>query len=471
MTDFAPRDASFRRDIASAYVAAAARIGSWVVVSALVYRYLGAADFGILALVRGTLGILNYVTLGLSPALIHRSAAAVQPRPVIPASDGPRSSLAYQSPRQAPASLNELYDNALALALMAGLVGLGATFVYALTFTRLYPLTRGVGADLPGVVACFGGGIVLRLVGDAPGAILQVRSRIALDNLLVSSGDLAWALLVGIVLAFRSPNAFLLVAGTYAVSGLIPLAGRLKIAMREAGSARLRLENLSWPIMKLLLSYGSFVVLAQLADYLYAPTDYILIARLLHTSDLAGYAPAVQIDAGLLLLVTGLSAVLLPKTALAHAAGSSRVVRAYYVRGTLASLAMLAVAATSVWAASPWILRLWLGNPMPATQAILPLVLLNTVLGGSSAVGRSVLLAVGKVRPFTIAALASGAVNVGCSFAFVRYLHMGLKGIVLGTVVAVAGRCVIWMPWYVLRAVRNADRLEPIETSPVVPEL
>ena len=40
------------------------------------------------------------------------------------------------------------------------------------------------------------------------------------------------------------------------------------------------------------------------------------------------------------------------------------------------------------------------------------------------------------------------------SFAFVRWFHMGLRGIVLGTVVAVVGRCVIWMPWYVLHTIR-----------------
>ena len=43
---------------------------------------------------------------------------------------------------------------------------------------------------------------------------------------------------------------------------------------------------------------------AQLADYLYAPTDYILINRLLGWREVAIYTPAMQIDAGLLLLVS-----------------------------------------------------------------------------------------------------------------------------------------------------------------------
>ncbi|MDB5330449.1 MAG: hypothetical protein JWP03_1600, partial [Phycisphaerales bacterium] len=60
-----------RRDISAAYLSAAARIGAWAAVSALVYRAGGAGEFAVLALVRGTIGILNYTTVGLTPALIR----------------------------------------------------------------------------------------------------------------------------------------------------------------------------------------------------------------------------------------------------------------------------------------------------------------------------------------------------------------------------------------------------------------
>src|SRR6476620_1638849 len=51
---------SMRRDLLSAYLATGAKVGSWAVVSAVVYRYLGAGEFAILALIRGTIGLLNY---------------------------------------------------------------------------------------------------------------------------------------------------------------------------------------------------------------------------------------------------------------------------------------------------------------------------------------------------------------------------------------------------------------------------
>ena len=65
---------SLRRDIAStAYLASASRITSWVVVSALIYRR-DVSAFAVLTLIRSTIGLLNYTTLGLAPAMIHSIA-------------------------------------------------------------------------------------------------------------------------------------------------------------------------------------------------------------------------------------------------------------------------------------------------------------------------------------------------------------------------------------------------------------
>jgi O-antigen/teichoic acid export membrane protein len=454
---------AMRRDIASAYAAAGSRIGSWVIVSALVYRFIGPAEFAMLALVRGTIGLLNYTTLGLSPAFIHRASEfASLPRAALPTmGSGAERTSSHAGQENAASRLQLLYSNALAIALLAGLAGVLFTFLYGWGFERLYDIPFHLRGRMWGIVLPLGIGTMLRLMGDAPGALLQVRNRIALDNLLLSVGDLLWiTLAVGVVAIPAYPwDRLTGVAGAYAISGAGVFFFRFIAAGAEIHPTSPQWKLLRGDIARSLLTYGILVVAAQLADYLYAPTDYILIDRLLSPIQLAFYAPAVQIDAGLLLLVTGLSAVLLPKAAIAHAQGSTDTVRQYYLRGTLASAGLLSLAALAVYFFSPWIFRLWLGNPMPATQAILPLILIHTVVGGSSAVGRSILLAVGKVRPFTVAVLIAGTTNVVCSYAFVHYFHWGLAGIVMGTIVAVVGRCAIWMPWYTLRTLRG-DRNE-----------
>jgi O-antigen/teichoic acid export membrane protein len=458
-----------RRDLVSAYLASATRFGSSVIVSALVFRFVGAAEFAMLALVRGTIGLLNYTSLGLAPALIHRAANSTRgtlPALTLPStSDAADKSLSYFTPEPATSlpPLARLHSTAQAIAYAAAALGGIIALTYAASFNALYRVPTSLHGLMPLIVLWIGGGVLARLASDASGAILQVRGRIALDNLLLASGDLLWVALVIVVVFLARPfpdEKLNLVAFAFLFSSLVVFFGRILYAERETGIRGPAWGQIDFSAARALLGYGLLVVAAQLADYLYAPTDYILIDRLLSPTDVAFYAPAVQVDSGLLLLVTGLSAVMLPKAALAHAGGSTRTVRAYYLRGTLASLLLLALASACVWAAGPRIFRIWLGNPMPQTQAILPLVLIGTTLGGASAVGRSILLAVGKAKPFAISVLIAGVVNVGCSYVFVRYFHRGLQGILLGTVVAVVLRCVVWMPWYVLRVLRYSSAEE-----------
>ncbi|MDB5302840.1 MAG: polysaccharide biosynthesis protein [Phycisphaerales bacterium] len=456
-----------RRDIAAAYVAAAARIGAWALMSAFVYRVGGPGQFAVLALVRGTIGILNYTTVGLTPALIRMFAAVRSARA------GDDGAVAAALPEQFPARLDgatpeafsfdhrTIYASGILAARLSIAVGFCLTIIYAVCFTRFHVVPQDLIHDAPGVVLWIGLGTLLRLYSDVAGALLQTRGRIALDNRLLAGGELTWVVATLMAFATSRVNPLTAAAMAYVVSGVFLTAARRWAVNRledgpqawESGAARAA-------AVRNLFVFGSLVLLAQVADYLYSPTDFILIAHFLGPMGVAAYAPAVQIDSGLLMLVMAIASVLLPKAALAHASGASQDVRRYYIRGTLASTAVLTLAAAGVWAASPILFRVWFGPHAPATRAILPLVLIHTVLGGSSAVGRSVLLAMGKVRPYTAGVLIAGATNVVASYCFVKYAGWGLRGIIYGTILAVVGRCAIWMPWYVLRTLRDGRRAD-----------
>ena len=64
------------RDVLSAYGATFARIFSWVIISAAVWRMVSPGAFALMSLVRATIGILNYTSLGLAPAMIRLLAEA-----------------------------------------------------------------------------------------------------------------------------------------------------------------------------------------------------------------------------------------------------------------------------------------------------------------------------------------------------------------------------------------------------------
>ena len=466
-----------RRDLASAYLASAAKIGSWVVVSAILFRWYGPEPFAIVALARATLSVLNYTALGLAPAMLHMLARALaKPQQVIPVENHRPRVLWYAGRLQTPRSyepIHSLYSNGLIIALTCGVLAAGIALLYGSYFRVLHEVPAhtfwfrlpSYGSEFS---AAFGVGIALRLASDASGAVLQARRLIAVDNLLLAGADALWILLT---LDRTEPNGhwgdITRVGFAFLESSVALFISRFVLAAAVTRPFKFFTPPLDLSLMSRLLGTGLLITFAQLADFLYAPVDLILINRLLDPTLVAAYAPVVQIDAGLFLLTAGIASVLLPRTALAHAVGERLLIRQYYVKGTLASAVILATAAISVWVFAPWIFRLWLGDPMPQTQAILPLVLIHTVVGGSSAVGRSILLGMGKVKPFTIAAIASGVANVVLSYCFVRFFGWGLYGIVIGTIVVVVARAGIWMPWYVLRTLR--DERGPMQPADPMP--
>jgi O-antigen/teichoic acid export membrane protein len=422
-----PMGSSLRSDLTTAYAAAGARIASWAVVSALVYRLLGPDHFAVLALVRGTLGILNYTALGLAPALVHH----------LP---------------NDPQSLPTLYKSARAVTLLAAVVGAGVAAVYGTNVTRLHHIPPTV-ADAMALAITFGLSIVLRLASEPSGAMLQVRGRISLDNVILAVAELNWVIAAGVLLPVSGRLGS--VGWAALLSGAFLYSARSRLA---AGVTPRTPARVDWRAARMLLGFGLLVTLSQLADFLYAPVDQILINRFLDPRDVAAYAPALQIDAALLVLVAGISATLLPRAALAHGRRDVETLRRYYVRGTLTSFALLTATALLVWALSPFLLKLWLKTPPPQTEQILPLVLIHTVIGGSSAVGRSILLAMGRVKPYATSALIAGLANVVLSYVFAVTLKLGLSGIVYGTVTVVVARCVLWMPPYVLFSLRGQPR-------------
>lgn len=485
---------TLRRDVLAAYAAAGARVGSWAAVSAAVYRWISPEAFAVLALVRGVLGLLNYAALGLGPAMVRELSKVARDND---APNRPPSATLDYAPADEFSNLprdratRSVYASGSFLALLCGTAAFVLLYVYAQWFSTIHRLPAGVpGPMADALVLFFGFGVAARLHSDAGGAVLQTRGRIAADNALLAGTEVLWAATtVALMYAVKEwvptltsaaplptgwaahlawfalvvgPTAMLPVVGvTYALTGGLLLVLRLALAGRElGGGASLAFRDKSlidWPTVRRLLAFGGLVTVAQAADFLYAPTDYLLIAALLDPADIAAYAPAVQVDAALLLAVAGLSAVLLPRAALAHAAGDAAAVRRYYVRGTLASLALLTLAAVAFWAVAPWAFRLWLGDDLPATRAILPGVLVHTVVGGGGAVGRAVLIGTGRVRAFTASVLVAGVANVILSASFVA-AGLGLRGIVLGTVLVVVARCAVWMPWYTLRAIARTDR-------------
>ena len=463
---------TLRRDIGSAYVVTGARVLAWIVVTAIVYRVAGKTAFALLGLVQSTVGILEYAAIGLSPAIIRMTAEAIQVNGDLTADSPHPHPEALDRAIRSP-SVQSVYASGFAMAMLTALGGAIFLVLFLSWFRSSHTNVEsgGVACELMFMV---GIATLLRMMSDAPGAALQTCGKIFTDNLLLTLHEVVWAVGTGIdILIFHLP--WQRATGIALVAGSLLLLLMRSIFSHRYGSGVFDhwWKRVNARLVQRLLTFGGMVVAAQMADYLYAPTNNILITKLIGWRTVGDYTPAVQIDGGMLLLVSALASVLLPRTALAHAAGNTAIVRHYYIRGTLATGALLLVSAPILWLAAPFLFTQWLGGPLPATCAILPLMLIHTVIGGSSAVGRSILLAIGKVRQFTASVLIAGVGNVVLSYCFVRYFHLGLYGIVLGTIAVVTARCAIWMPWYTLRVLprKSTEGPAPLLGTPPPPPI
>lgn len=474
---------SLPAQLIGAYTASFAKVLAWVVAAAVAYRLCGAGPFAFLMLLRGTLVLFNYTAFGLGPAVSHFVARvtarqnepldepveAVRVEAETEAEPATAATLDYSPRDEAATELKIAAGETPVSVIWHAFVAGAATTTLALFLLGLYSgnidwfhtMPRDVLPREFNIAWLLGIGVIARAIGDVAGGAAQVQGRMLLDQLCAAFADLVWAGACA-YLFLLGPLAFLdEIARFYLWTGILAATLRwslllwINLPTLILPTRRIRLRyRFDLTFLRRLLAFGGLVTLAQLGDFLYAPIDYVILNRLVDPLAVAVYAPAIQIDAAVILLVTALAAVILPRAALRHAADDRAGLWREYLRASVAAGGIAIVAGLGFWIASPWLFQLWLGDPLPATQAILPWVLLHTAIGASAGVGRSTLLAIGKPGVYATSVLLGGLLNIALSLVFVG-MGLGLFGVVLGTILSVGVRCLGWMPWYIRRTLRQ----------------
>ena len=262
-------------DLFWAYAAAGAKVLSWVVVSGLVFRRMGAFELGLLALARATVGILNYAGVGLLPALVHRMTLALQSPAREQATHGvdftgnilPYASQASVLPPRSP--LDPAYTNGLAILVGATILAAIPLALYAHAFPALHdvPSWRTNSGSLRAAVLFIGIGTLVRLISDVPGAALQATGRISADFFILTAGELIW---VGGVWVRFSRIGELMWLDDVALPYLWASVAVLILRALAVGSkARFDWRRLTTAESAALLAFGVTVVVGPLADFLY----------------------------------------------------------------------------------------------------------------------------------------------------------------------------------------------------------
>ncbi len=441
---------SIKLDLGSAFAASGAKALAYAVMSRIL---LGGgahtADLAMFTLIRSTLGLMNYATLGLAPAFIRQFAIAI-------------------SNRSANGELNaRLYASAQWPAIGIGVIALGLLAVYWRAFATIHVVPAELLRYAPTAALLIGLAMLFRLISDVPGGYLQATHRITLDNGLLLGADVLWPVLTAILIRW-TPTPLSAGALAFCICYFALALARFAAAGICGAAIAAGPRTVDAPLARHLLAFGAMLTLSQLSDFLYAPTDFLLINWFIGIDRLADaltdYSVAVQLDAGLLLLASAVATVLYPRASHAVGRSDAAALRRYYLRGTVLTGVMLLVAATIIVLISKPLLMFWLHVDRPGARAVLPLLMLHTVIGGSSAPARAILLAAGKARVFALSAVIAGVINVAISFVLIRYTPLGLVGVILGTVIAVTLRCAIFLPWYTTHTLREIGSRNGQET-------
>ncbi len=458
---------TFFLQISSSYAVQALRVINWAIAASLIYRWEGATAFAAFSFARAIVSAINYTSFGVAPALV-----TLLPQMKVEAVEASESTDGVLNYSQKPSLVSPppaivMWRTGMWLAWG---IPFAIFFIAAGIAAAIHPDKSWLNDKFWGWVKiyvwAFGIGTFLKMFGDVCGARLQVEGKIALDNLLQLISDIVWlpGTFLFLFVVSRSNTGISHLSGDFsqalnaALVVTIGLSTFIRYWFAQRADGKYIRETFNFRYAKLILAIGFGMLIGQLADFLYAPANQILIKTFLTVDQIGVYAPTLHVDGALLLLVGGLAMLLFPKAAIAYQNRDFALLRRYYVLGTLTSVLILAFAAIVVCLCDDWIFKLWFGDPLPATQVILPLVLIHTVIGGSASIGRSILFGMGRIKMYAIIALIGGVANVGLAVLFLTQTSWGLKGIIYATIITVSARCAIWLPIYTLWTIRTCSK-------------
>lgn len=226
--------------------------------------------------------------------------------------------------------------------------------------------------------------------------------------------------LIGLSLVWFTPSA------------VVGIALAIWVALKQP-FLRLSWQSVRWQDCQQLFALGGWSSVIGLASNLYERTDQILINLLIGPAGNTIYAIAVQLGGALNRLVTSFTSVLLPTAARVAASGSVTDKQQLIVRSTRYVLILALPCAVGVALFRREIIELWLGKGFEAVIIILPLTILLMLCRIPIFVTWPYLTAANRLQLPAIAIFCDGIVNVFLSIAYVKIFHLGLVGIVLGT--------------------------------------
>ncbi|MHA6333012.1 flippase [Qipengyuania sp. CAU 1752] len=309
---------------------------------------IGAARYGVLAIVWLVLGLFGMMDLGLGRATTQRIAL-----------------LKHDTDRQRRAALGTALACNIVIGSIGALLMSGAAFYLFSSGMKLEP---GLQEEAVALVPLMALGVpVMTTLGILNGA-LQGRERFFLVNRVTIMTSALFQTLPLIVAWLAGPTLFPLVLAALAAR-IFAVTVLLRHTAKEFGSGAMRLWDSAQ--MRSMLGYGGWVTLGGIAGMVIVFSDRVLIGAILGAVAVTIYAIPLDATRRIAVLADALANALFPRLANSDDAQSRNLTKVAI--GTLYAMATPMVAAFIVL--SDPLLRLWLGDEVGAQSAPLARIL------------------------------------------------------------------------------------------------
>jgi O-antigen/teichoic acid export membrane protein len=260
-------------------------------------------------------------------------------------------------------------------------------------------------------------------------AALEAAQRFGLWQLIRLIQTILFAAAMVTVLV-ADPNLATLARATFAAAAATFL---VSVALAFVGVREIRLSPrlVSRAALRDLVGTGSVLLAFQLIESIYRQIDKTVIGIMLTSTFVGVYEIGNKLAAAAALTRTLAVTALVPTVAY-HRDNLDRL-RDMLLRGTSYTLAVTLPFTLAGFVFTGPIIRAWIGAGHGNSVAPARWLLLSLAPGFAMAVGRSMMMALGRYRPMLIMVSAWTVANVSLSFLLVRPL--GVNGVVIATII------------------------------------
>jgi O-antigen/teichoic acid export membrane protein len=362
------------------------RFGIWTLVSSLV-GYFGLLEFGVGA------AVFRYVPLFHGQGDGHRVSAVVS------------TSLGFYT-------------------------GL-SLLVVALTQLLAYPIAHffGGGPEVAGLLRIIGLASALTLPAIVLNTATASYENFAASNLVgIFTSILRGALLFGCIWAGYGLSTM---AWATVLVSVVSLVGNSIVFQRTCSDAQLSIKAVKWEELKMLLSFGSVILVVGIANSLATESPKQIVAKTVSLEELGLFSIPLLLIGYYRMLILTLTKVFSPRFSFLSGRNAEHEIRPLFLRGCKYMAVLAGAVAVLMWMTGPGFLVLWTKKPLIVrTVPALDIMVAGTFVFLSHRLGADLLFGLGRKGQVAILELSEAIGIVGLTIPL--SLKFGIAGAGLG---------------------------------------